>query len=313
MPNMLSPTGEVRFIRQDLVDIMRKAGWSFTTQEPKVTFGPTSGPAAPGSVAGTGQHPRHPAEFLNTKLFRLPNGSWITPRNMSAARSAVFKGYNGPWFPQRQDELVAFMRGDGFIKLFRELTSFLAGGQGGQPNAGQDLFLNLPGGGGGGGGFGSGSFGPVYQAPDEEAVKEALQGFQVAVTGQLEEDLLEQATAEYLSTHRKDFDDKNQQHDPFVAAKEIIRTSASYKDIHKLRPESDDELQWVTTQQGRLRTLGLTSAQSEQLGIKLARVGASAEAAQTAGEIAFFRQTGRVQQDQRDSLKASARSVLGLL
>ncbi len=241
----------------------------------------------------------------------MPNGFWMTPNNMAAFRDRDFKGYNGPWFPQRQEDLVAFMRSDQYIKLFRELTSFLAGGKPGQPNAGQELPLNPPGSGGGGGGFGS--IGAVYQAPDEDAVKEALQGFQVAVTGQLEDELLDQAVAEYLTTHKQDFDDPNAQHDPFQAAKKIIRGSASYKDIHKLRPESENELAWVTTQQGRLRTLGLTSNQSEQLGIKLARVGASQEAAQDAGQTAFFKNTGRVAKDQRDSLKASARSVLGLL
>ncbi len=250
--------------------------------------------------------------FLHLKLFRLPNGNWVTPGNMGAAYASIFRGqgYRGPWFPQREDQLRAFMRSDAYIKLFRELTAFLAGGGPG-PNAGQEIPLNLPGSGGGLGGFGS--VGPVYQAPDEDAVKEALQGFQVAVTGQLEEELLDEAVATYLTTHKKDFDDTGAQHDPFVAAKKIIRGSASYKDIHELRPESENELAWVTTQQGRLRTLGLTSAQSEQLGIKLARVGASQEAANDAGSVAFLKATGRVASDQRDSLKRSARSVMSLL
>ncbi len=252
------------------------------------------------------------AQFWASRLFRMPNGDWITPRNMAATYAIQFRGrgYRGPWFPQRQDQLVAFMKSDKYIKLYRELTAFLAGGGPG-PNAGQEIPFDLPGAGGGLGGFGS--VGPVYQAPDEEAVREALQGFQVAVTGQLDDPLLDGAVAEYLNVHKQDFDDKNAQHDPFQAAKRIIRGSESYKDIHKLRKTSENELAWVTTQQGRLRTLGLTSAQSEQLGIKLARVGANQEAAQDAGETAFFKSTGRVAKDQRDSLKASARSVLGLL
>ncbi len=317
MPFMLSKTGEVRFIPQALVDQMRKAGWSFTTQRPDEFHD------APdiGEPFDTGLQPRSDRQsspdaqdqgFSDLRLFRMPNGFWMTPSNMAAFRARDFKGYNGPWFPQRQEDLVAFMRSDRYIKLFRELTRFLAtGNDTGKTDA---SVIDLDGLGAGlGSGFGSSSFGAVYQAPDEDAVKEALQGFQVAVTGQLDDLLLDQAVAEYLTTHKQDFDDPNAQHDPFQAAKVIIRGSESYKDIHKLRPESENELAWVTTQQGRLRTLGLTSEQSEQLGIKLARVGASQEAAQDAGNTAFFKNTGRVAKDQRDSLKSSARAVLGLL
>ena len=248
------------------------------------------------------------------RLFRFPDGTWITPRNMVAQGAAMrADGYRGPWFPTIPADIPAFMRGDGYIKVFRAITAYLAGHGEPGPSRGQAPPIGLPGAGPGPGGFGSAFSGPVYVVPDEAVVKEALQGFQVAVTGQLENELLDEAVATYLTTHKKDFDSKGQQFDPFQAAKKIIRGSASYKDIHELRPESEDELAWVTTQQGRLRTLGLTSSQSEQLGIKLARVGASQEAANEAGSAAFFRATGRVASDQRDSLKRTARSALSLL
>ncbi len=251
------------------------------------------------------------SRILNIRLFKYPDGTWITPRNMNAElRALQADGYTGPWFPTIPADIPAWIKNNrrAYETIFTALSKFIAGDV--RTKLDPDIVLGLP---GTSGGFGSGSFGPVYQAPDEAAVKEALQGFQVAVTGQLDEPLLDEAVATYLETHRQDFDDKGQQHDPFQAAKEVVRGSDSYKDIHKLRKESVDELSWVTSQQGRLRTLGLTSAQSESLGIKLARVGASAEAAQDAGQTAFFKSTGRVAKDQRDSLKSSARSVLGLL
>ncbi len=249
--------------------------------------------------------------ILNMRLFKFPDGTWITPRNMNAVFASMkADGYTGPWFPHIPADIPAFRDSMAYHGVWLAITEFLAGNKSQRTGVDPSIDLNLP----AADSFGGfGSVGPVYQAPDEGAVKEALQGFQVAVSGQLDEGLLDQAVSEYLTVHRQDFDDKGQQHDPFQAAKTVIRSSDAYKDIHKLRKKSDDELQWVTSQQGRLRTLGLTSEQSEQLGIKLARVGANQEAAQDAGQSAFFKSTGRVAKDQRDSLKASARSVLGLL
>ena len=160
---------------------------------------------------------------------------------------------------------------------------------------------------------GGGARGPVYQKPDRDAVEEFLQTFQVATTGQLEQGLLDQAVDSYLTTHRQDFDDKNQRHDPQVAAYNVIRNSTTYKDIHELRPESENEMQWVTGQQARLRMVGLNTQESQRLGIQLARVGANAEANRDAANQAFLGTTGRVAKDQRNSLKKSASAVLGLL
>lgn len=198
---------------------------------------------------------------------------------------------------------------DRWLKFVKDMQSFQVEITGGLPDS-QDLFRvdRDPSGGPGGG-----ARGPVYQAPDRDAVEEFLQTFQVATTGQLEQGLLDQAVDSYLTTHRQDFDDKNQRHDPQVAAYNVIRNSTSYKDIHELRPESENEMQWVTGQQARLRMVGLNSEESQRLGIQLARVGANAEANKDAANQAFLGTTGRVAKDQRNSLKKSASAVLGLL
>ena len=162
-------------------------------------------------------------------------------------------------------------------------------------------------------GGGRGSAGPTYVKPDRAAVENGLKPYQIAVTGTLQQEILDESIETYLTTHRKDFNDKTQQHDPLAAAQGVIRNSTAYKDIHELRPESEDELTWVTGQQARLRMVGLNSQEAETLGVQLARVGASEEATQSAGERAFFRSTGRVAKDQRASLKRTASAVLGLL
>lgn len=289
-----------------------------------------------GSVAGSGQRPQRPGPTggggrgglpqrgpdklppslpNSTRLFKQPSGLWVTVGNMAAALKDYRSfGYTGPWFPSVSEGLHAFIRSSDYLEVYNALTKFNSEA----PGAGQgeevfDLEAFLAGIADSLAGGGRGAGGPIYQAPDGDAVRESLEGYQVAVSGQVDEDLLTQAVDEFLTVHRQDFDDKGAQHDPFVAAKSIIRSSDAYKDIHKLRPKGVNELAWVTQQQGRLRTLGLDDAQSEQLGIKLARVGASQQAAASAGQKAFFQSTGRVQQDQRNSLKASARAVMGLL
>ena len=164
----------------------------------------------------------------------------------------------------------------------------------------------------GGGGRGGGG-GPTFVAPDEAAVREGLNLFIVATIGEADGSILDEATALFLTTARRDFDDKNAQHDPVQAAKDLIRGTAAYKDIHELRPESMDELKWVTSPQGQLRKMGVTGATAESLGIELARVGGSQEGIQRAGESAFTRQTGRVHTDQRNRLKAKASAAASLL
>ncbi len=278
------------------------------------------GPALPPPGPQTGKDkapstitpPRPPQERQglpgSTKIFKLPDGTYVTIDNSAdVLRMLRAAGYRGIWFPMGVGITDFIQNRSGEIKVYRAFNEWW-NDTGRNPQE-DPVLPGIP----PGSGSGFGSIGPVYQAPDEGAVREALEGFQVAVTGQLEEELLDTAVAEYLEIHRKDFDDTGAQHDPFLAAKVIIRGSASYKDIHELRPEPENELAWVTTQQGRLRTLGLTSEQSEQLGIKLARVGANQTAAQEAGEKAFLSTTGRVHKDQRDSLKSTARQVLGLL
>ena len=322
MPYMLSKTGEVRFIRQDLVDTMRRAGWSFTTQRPeRSTSDPiprserTPAQQTPGP-GGLGRGGSGELYLGRTVVYTQPDGGAVTYRNFEAWMEGLRElGYTGVGLPD--DFSQQWMLTHGFIGFTRDLDNFFAGGFKSEdketdPNQGFldfiEQFLNAQASGGGGG-----ARGPTYQRPDEAAVRDGIKAFQVAVTGSLDDALLDQSTDTYMASHRKNFDNPGQEFNPIQAAQDVIRNSSTYKDIHSLRPESSDEMAWVTSQQGRLRMVGLSAEQSETLGISLARVGSSAEATESAGERAFFGATGRVAKEQRESLKRTASTVMGLL
>ena len=163
------------------------------------------------------------------------------------------------------------------------------------------------------GGGGGGRVGPTYVKPDEATVGEGLGLYVSTVVGEENGDILAEAISIYMKSHRANFDNKGQQIDATTAAKEYVRGTAAYKDIHELRPENMDELRWVTTTQGQLRKLGVNPGRTEKLGIELARIAASEQSVQKAGETAFSRQTGRIHQDQRNRLKAKASAAAQLL
>lgn len=266
-----------------------------------------------GRVPGGVRDPRgRPESFRNIVIYTDWNtGFEYTMANIEGfIRLSRQEGYQGVGTGPLDERFFRSGgdRMDRWLKFVKDMQAFQVARSGGLPDA-FGIQIRRPPTDPGGGGFA----GPKYQAPDRDAVEEFLKPFQVAVTGSLQEDILEAAIDQYLTTDRQDFDDKNARHDPGVAAKNVIRNSSAYKDVQELRPDSEDELQWVTKQQTRLRMVGLGSAEAQNLGIQLARVGAGEEAAKEAGEGAFFSGTGRVARSQRASLKRSASAVMGLL
>ncbi len=163
------------------------------------------------------------------------------------------------------------------------------------------------------GGGGGGRAGPVYKAPDEATVREGLALYVSTVVGQGDDATLNEAVRIFMSSSKANFNSKGKTIDATTAAKNYVRSTAAYKDIHELRPENMDELRWVTSTQGQLRKLGVSGQNAEQLGIELARAAASGEGIQKAGETAFQRQTGRIHDDQRNRLKSKAAAAAGLL
>lgn len=184
------------------------------------------------------------------------------------------------------------------------------------------------GGRGGGGGAAPVYVAPNYGRPDEATVQEQVKAQVVATLGTLNQSLIDRAVEEYMAKDREAFDQQNeaerarfgskaggefQQVDPWSAALAVIRGSAEYKDLHSLRPEGVDEMEWVAGRQDTLRQIGLTAGSAENLGIDQARVGSTNEALVDAGEMQFNADSGRLLRHQRESLKQSASAVLGLL
>lgn len=169
----------------------------------------------------------------------------------------------------------------------------------------------------GGSGRGSGAAPAVYRAPDADSVREQIKMYVVATTGTANQGLIDRALSEYMSGDKEAFDrsvaDKGDQIDPFNRVKDVVRGSAEYKQIHQLRPESVDELDWVTSRQGKLYSLGLSAERAEALGVKQATVGANDEALIGAAEMQFNADTGRMLSSQRDALKRAGSAAMGLL
>lgn len=254
----------------------------------------------------------------NTVIWQTPDGSQkVTFANWQSVIAEIsqlgYTGYSGSIGSGTIPNISAIRRVQG------DLNAWWSGrgdaGDGGlTPEEAAALAARFGGGGGGGfGGGGGGAAGPVYRAPDRDVIEDNIKSYVVAVTGSLNQNLIDRAVGEFLAKDKANFGSDTQAIDPVQAAKALVRDSTVYKDIHRLRPESVDEMEWVTSKQGLLRQLGVSADIAESLGTKLARVGANQEATQEAGERAFLRSTGRVQREQREELKVAGRAALGIL
>ena len=131
---------------------------------------------------------------------------------------------------------------------------------------------------GGGGGRRGGGGGPEYVAPDEASVREQVKGYVVATLGSVDQELIDKATGVLLKADKEAFDKREtQQIDGWQRVKDTVRASEKYKSIHRLRPESVDELEWVVGRQQKLRQLGVDATRAEDLGAAQAQGGATDE------------------------------------
>lgn len=177
------------------------------------------------------------------------------------------------------------------------------------------------GGGGGGGGRGGGggtAAAPVYIAPNREEVAESLKSYVVATTGRNDSELLGQAVDAYMKADKSDWELRisgkaGEQSSPLMAAKEIVRASDAYRTIHQLRPDSVDEMDWVTQPQSKLRQLGISAARAEGLGIAQAQAGSTDQELMKAADVDSF-QNNRILSDRnRDALKQQISNVARLI
>lgn len=161
---------------------------------------------------------------------------------------------------------------------------------------------------------GGGAVAPTFIPQDPDEVREQVRNYIVAITGTADEALITAGVATFQSTNKKAFGKRESQTiSPWQAMKEQVRLSTPYKAIHALRPDSVDEMDWVTSRQAKLSQLGISDARAQQLGVNAAIAGASDEALTGQAKMAQVSDTGRLLAGHRNSLKRTASAAMGLI
>lgn len=181
---------------------------------------------------------------------------------------------------------------------------------------------------GGGGRSGPTYVAPNYQVPDRAALREQIKAYVVAVTGKAHDSLIDAATDTYLEANREAFDaavsaDRTRtlsgtpsdvaQIDPWQRAVQHVRDTALYKTIHGLRPDSVDEMEWVTSRQAKLEQLGLSAQRASTLGVKQAQAGSTDRGLVGAAERQYNTDRGLILTSQRNKIKNAAVGALRLV
>lgn len=167
--------------------------------------------------------------------------------------------------------------------------------------------------GGYGGGGGGGYAGPIYVSPDRRTIEDAMKAQLYALTGTADESRIQSLTDSYLKAHKQSWEIRQaggEDVDPNQTTLDMIRSQADYKQIHKLRPESEDEMRWLSDRRNRLEQLGVDAKDAEERSITMAQIGASPYKIETGGfqyskgrkDITLFRQ-----------LQQSASAIAGAL
>jgi hypothetical protein len=154
-----------------------------------------------------------------------------------------------------------------------------------EPDAGFDL--GFPG--GGGGGFA----GPQYVAPDRRVVEDFVKGSMVSLIGTIDDAMVGPITDLYMADHRKNFDTLDREIDPSQSVVEAIRGTTAYQSIHKLRPKSVDERDWIGERRQAAAQGGLTESKQEQFAITQAATGGDPADVVKAAAISQLQSSGK--------------------
>lgn len=166
----------------------------------------------------------------------------------------------------------------------------------------------------GGGGGGAGPVEPIFIPQDANSVREQIRNYVIATTGTGNTALIDIGMAAFTQSEKQRFTQRETADiDPWQAMKESIRGTSAYKAVHSLRPDSVDEMEWVTGRQAKLRQLGISAMRAEGAGISAAISGSTDEALTGQARIVQVEGTGRLLQAHRESLKQSANAALGLV
>lgn len=149
------------------------------------------------------------------------------------------------------------------------------------------------GGGGGGGGGASSSVGPVYRAPDRRVVEDYVSGLLVNLVGHIPEREVARLADIYMRDHRRNWQSTAAEIDPQASVVEAIRGTGYYQNIHKLRPDSEDERTWVASRRAAAAAGGLNVERREEFSIMQAAVGGDVEDVRDAAGLEQLQISGR--------------------
>jgi hypothetical protein len=144
--------------------------------------------------------------------------------------------------------------------------------------------------GGGGGGFS----GPQYRAPDRRVVEDFVKGTMVSLVGTVLSGDLERIVDLYMNDHRRGFNSVSQDIDPQASVIEAIRSTPLYKQVHKLRPESQDERTWVSSRRSAAIQGGLDLPAQEGFAITQASAAGDLGDVAQAASVAQVQRSGAV-------------------
>lgn len=144
-------------------------------------------------------------------------------------------------------------------------------------------------GGGGGGGFA----GPVYRAPDRRVIEDYVKGTLVSLVGTVPDHLVGPAVEKFMQDHKRNFNSETQEIDPQASVEELIRSTQEYKTIHALRPESEDERQWIGQRASEAQRGGLDTSQIESFAINQAATGGDLPDVARAAGVAQLQRSGQ--------------------
>ena len=163
-------------------------------------------------------------------------------------------------------------------------------------------------------GSGGGGASQTYVPPDEAAVAEQVKAYVVAVTGTNNPSIVEAAVAEFMSADKKAFESRDTTDiDPWTAMQAYVDATPEFKQIHQLRPESVDKMDWVTQPQAKLRQLGVSAARAEELGISQAQAGATDADLVRAAQMNEVSSQKQLLSSQRDTLKSKVGAVARMI
>ena len=146
---------------------------------------------------------------------------------------------------------------------------------------------------GGGGGGGGGFAGPEYRAPDKRVVEDFVKGSLISLVGTIPEQYVGTFTELFMRDHRKNFDSLDREIDPQQSVTEAIRRTQEYKTVHQLRPQGEDERDWVSQRRQQGERGGLQT-DLDQFAINQATVGGDLGDVERAGATQQFQKSGKM-------------------